>query len=654
MNDNIKKLKLITYTTIISFVYLYSRELIPIDIFYAAIHDDGWFIRGAQNIGNYGHSYSQFTLIKGPAYVVFLAITALSGVSLQITTAILHVFAAYLFSYNTSKLIKNQYIFYILFIIALIIQYPLQRVVRDEFSEAVLLIALSIMIGLFIEKNKKYFLKTGIIGILCGIVVITREDGFLTVLPLMLTPLFFLFDKRLSKKLLIIILLIEFFMMISVIQINKFINYSIHGSYVGVELVDSDYVGALNSIYRIRENPIQEYLEVTDENLNSLYSISPTLRHLKVYLDETGWRGQSCQFELSTCGKLGTGYFMWALRDAMAENGFYKTPSTAKEAYRNISVEIDDACLLKKIKCANKYLSNLPNFELLKITSFIYRIKKAIFVSLKIPRLSLGVSRVTSEQEKAAAYYLNISNYLFKPENINYYQVTGWYWNPKEPTDWLDISLIQGDKITPVPKVSRIRSDDIAVHFGNSFAKNQRFQIYLPCHEEDCNLKINRKNLDAVSNLKSDKEYKVNDGIFHIDSIYNPKNAYINHILENKKSINIKILNYINEIYNELSLYIFIFGNIAFLLILTIALNRKILDRSVILTGSLWLLYYSKIFFLALVTSLWIPQGINHLYLYPAIVFLPLASILSISILLQYLLLTINNSNNELHKVING
>ena len=68
---------------------------LPIQIWPYAVHDDGLFMRLATNIAS-GHwlgEFNQFTLMKGPGYPLFLAVTSLSSLPLSATHALFQIVA---------------------------------------------------------------------------------------------------------------------------------------------------------------------------------------------------------------------------------------------------------------------------------------------------------------------------------------------------------------------------------------------------------------------------------------------------------------------------------------------------------------------------------------------------------------------------------
>jgi hypothetical protein len=61
-----------------------------------------------------------------------------------------------------------------------------------------------------------------------------------------------------------------------------------------------------------------------------------------------------------TSGDIAGGFFIWALRDAAALNGFYKNPKTAAERFGKIASEIEAACSDGRLRCHRRWVTYLP------------------------------------------------------------------------------------------------------------------------------------------------------------------------------------------------------------------------------------------------------------------------------------------------------
>lgn len=620
------------------FLYLKLRSFVPLDVMSTAGYDDAWFMHAASQLLQFKWfgAYDHATLIKGPMYPFFLVLTSISGISLQTTTAIFHLIAACLLIYTLSPYIKSFFVKYLFFILTLFIQFPIQRVIRDEFSLSILIIVISLSVLVFLEEriNKKKILAS-FLGLLLSVFVLTREDGFISFAP----PLIFLYvlsilllPSKIKER--TVSLIIVFAIVFTSINAYKLVNFFEYRSYVGVELLDKDYQNALNAIYRVREGPSQKYVEVTNTNLDAIYKISPTLNELSPFINNAAWKAYGCSIDSSTCGQTGTGYFMWSLREAVSRSGYYSNPSNAKIIYRKISSEINEACKVKKIRCEDSFLSKIPGFDMFNFSEFAQTFYQGILASRKVNNLETIGTSPSNDRDLDYSDLLNITYMSQKEKSFYLYRLTGWFYDEKNPTNWFNVSVESEKNKNIYADVERKASEDIKYHFNEPLAANQRYNIFIPCFEGSCSLSVN--NLKISDNLKSFTagQYIAN-GIFHVDEVKNlveNRMSSVKTIQSNKTKL---IFNNLASFYNSISSYILSVGIFSLLLLLVMSFVYKSLTKEIILCLFIWATYFWKIFFLSAIQFFWLPSGLNFLYLYPSIVLLPIASFFSLLTLIN-------------------
>lgn len=639
-------------------LYIWHSISLPYGIMFRAPHDDGWFMHRAMNLlhGDWFGPYNQMALIKGPVYPVFLALTSAMGVSLQFSTAFMHLMAACTVTYSLSEYLKSFLSKYAILILLLISQFPVQRVIRDEFSLILLLLIFSLTVIVFFnEKTTNKNIFSALLGVLLGLFMLTREDGGLTAIPILLCAVFLSLIKGYSKESLkktVSCMSILIFLTILTNVLYKSANYLKYDSYVGAELIDPDYSDALSAIYSVREGEPQRHVEVTNANLEAIYQISPTFRSLEAIIEATSWRDSGCAIDKSTCGQLGTGYFMWALRDVMSIQGYYATPETAKINYRKITSEIRAACEVGKIKCANKYFSKIPGYELFDFEEFIKVIITGIKTTLYLPRASNEAFRKGVEGSEKAAEFLNISHYILPEPKWIFYKVNGWYYDKTNPNSWFDAKITSAEQSSSpsvdTPNIKSINekskltteavylvrqpSPDIANAFHDNKATMQRFEFYAPCTGRYCILSVNKEVIGGLHDGIESK-YHTAGGIFYIDTISDVSKQYLNKTIANQKASSTNRYNFIAKYYNRCTKALFVCGIVSTFILILLGLKKRRFETPVLIIIVLWFIYFWRIIFLSLVTFFWIPNGINYLYLYPSIVILPIASFMSIYIL---------------------
>jgi len=644
------------FLVITGMLYIWIMSALPYGIMLGAGHDDGWFIRRAMDIlhGDWFGPYNQMTLIKGPVYPLFLSLTSVLGVSLQFSTAFCHLITTYLVIYSLSEYLKSFFSKYIVLVLLLISQFPLQRVIRDEVSLILLLLIISLTVIVFFNEKARYKnIISAFLGVLIGLMMLTREDGGLTSIPVIMFAIILSLMKFYARNNFKKIMISVSILIIFTIAVNvsyKLVNYLKYNSYVGVELLDSDYNDTLSAIYSVRESPIQRHVEVTNDNIDAIYRISPTFRSLESLIRLSAeWRESGCLLDKSTCGQFGVGYFMWMLRDVMYLKGYYSSPETAKINYRQITAEIRMACEAGKIKCANKYLSKIPAYELFNFKELIAIINNGIKASLHIPKYNIVIFNADNDGSEAPAKLLNISNYILPESNEIFYEIKGWYYDKTSSNSWFNVKVSNAgntsDILDKAPSnktvavmedltmgalfLERQPSPDIASNFHDSNAMVQRFKFYVSCVRVGCILSVNEEVIGDIRHGILSKGYNAK-GIFYVDSISGISKKYLNLTVIDQQASATNKYNLFAKLYNQCSSMLFATGIISFLTLLLIEFKRRKLDISTLIVTILWFTYFWRIIFVSLISFFWLPTGINQLYLYTSIVIMPLASFMSI------------------------
>ena len=91
-------------------------------------------------------------------------------------------------------------------------------------------------------------------------------------------------------------------------------------------------------------------------------AVSPAFASLAPYFDGPGkgWESFTCSLYPSACGEIGSGWFVWALRDAAAKSGHYSSPAEASAFYGRIADEITAACGRGALDCSPQLIAEMP------------------------------------------------------------------------------------------------------------------------------------------------------------------------------------------------------------------------------------------------------------------------------------------------------
>ena len=349
--------RLLLPALLLSFViYLIAVSSFPVTILMGQGYDDALFIRLGRNIANgqWLGPYNELTLFKAPMYPVFLAGFSLTGIPFNIAQHCIYFFAC-LYLANVISRICNSSTIEMVFLIALCCPtyYAITRVIREPLYTALILFLVGCWIDLFLlgRPNQHRLVFSAFVGVLFAVYYLTREEGIwilpsLTIIALgslaVLAPASTPMRTR-SWRLCSRLLVVALFASLTAGGIGL-LNRAFYGRFVVIEMSDADFQKAMAALQRVGAPYERPYLPLPREARQLLYAESPLFASLKSVLDpresESPWNNVACRILPSTCGDIGGGLFMWALRDAAGKVGMHETPQKAAVFYRTLASEV--------------------------------------------------------------------------------------------------------------------------------------------------------------------------------------------------------------------------------------------------------------------------------------------------------------------------
>jgi len=622
-------------------VYMIIAMQIPLTISPRAIHDDGLFLKLSKNIllGQWLGDYNNLTLAKGAGFPLVLAINAILGIPITLFLGIFYAATCYFITTFFISQKMPRFIAFSMFILILFhpAMFPF-RIIRDNFYSALTLISF-FGVAYIIFENKK--LKNSYVffsGLMVGLFLITREE-WVWIIPAVLTLILIgIYYQRKEKQTLnpifmkLSLILFIGFLIVNIISI---INFNSYGIFKDVDFKEKEFQSAvknLNSIQITHETP---FVPVPSERREILYKISPTFAELREYFEVTGkgWTEHGCKVYPDTCGEYAGGWFVWALRDAVASKGYYKNAAEASKFYKKMNEEITSACDDKKIVCKKNLIPFMPNINSEQWLNF----PKKFYRAINMAAGNYGYNLPTPPSDDAYGSLFSFKILLGNPKTTPTYDeekisgVSGWFYSPKHNWFFLNCDGSDGKKII-TPK--RLKSPDIANFFNDPNADNQRFSFSIP--NEDCFItfeakkSINSLNLKNLSKAKN-FSIKIQDEILYIDNYFAFDQQQI-------FKFPYSVLKSLYRFYKNTIPFIFIIG-FAFFFIsaLSIIFKKHTLNPLWILAASLWILVISRLFLLVLIDISSFPTLIDFVYLLPIFPILIIASFLSISDMYNYI-----------------
>ena len=347
INDKIKFIIMIVLVSIIRFV-LTSQSSIYV---FGSKYDDLLVIKRAKSIikGNWLGSYNHLTLVKGIGFEIFLVIFNFLKISFVNAQSIMYILACIYFIYAIRNLIKSKKFLLVIYVLMLFNPISLgfetfQRVYRYSIIHFQVLFVFSSYYLLYENINE----KKGILWphILLASIFLTwfrlTIESYIWIIPFVLVVTGMLIFNIIKNKkqiiLKILIVIIPIFVMFVTVYGIKIINQNKYGNFVYNEILETSFSDALKAIYSVDIHDDIQYVSVSQNKLEKLYEISPSLNSIKSVLNKrlVHWK----KYDQVRNDEIEDGWFYWALRESVEFAG-YNTAEEANNFYKNIANEID-------------------------------------------------------------------------------------------------------------------------------------------------------------------------------------------------------------------------------------------------------------------------------------------------------------------------
>ena len=416
---------------VISAAYVAFCAYTPITLVANSNLDDALFIYHAQLLsrGHWLGPFSQFTLMKGPGYSVFLALSAWSGLPSSVSEAGLNCLAIGMLAWVLWRLSGSAPTAVAIFLVTLWNPGLVSlRILRQAiYSAQTLLFLATFSLALFASHRRgRVIFWSALSGVLLGWFWLTREEG-----PWILPGIAILIcgaavrswiqsrTIRLAAIATVSMVLAFGMVLIAFRSANLFA----YGSFVGVDTQESNFIGAVDALQSVEVGELIPYVPVTAEARAKIYEVSPTFASLRDYLDPpegSPFEVPGCRSYRWTCHEIAGGWFIWALRDAAASAGYYRTPARAAAFFHAVRSEVNFACAHQRLVCHSWPIPFMPRITRAQAwsipTSFHKVLSNLLFQ--RPPLLLQGVSSGTPEPLNEYWRFLNRPIHMPVAENL--------------------------------------------------------------------------------------------------------------------------------------------------------------------------------------------------------------------------------------------
>jgi hypothetical protein len=418
------------------------------------------------------------------------------------------------------------------------------------------------------------------------------------------------------------------------------INWFVYENFVGVDFKEKNFQRALGAIDSVRSGGIKPFVSITHAARKRVDAVSPAFASLVPYFDGPGkgWETHDCALSPSTCGEIGSGWFMWALRDAASSTGHYSSPTAASAFFGQLADEISAACTSGKLECKPQLIAEMPPINWTEVVRrMLPRYIDAFqLLILRDPPRFIYMSAGTEDILAPAVRFLNYPLYT-RPAEIpvrDIYTLSGWYYKPKGA--WITAEVRTPKGAVMDAHFDRRGSPDIQQGSKDPDASDQRFSLFTRCND-DCVLQLRTPEGETLQKTlaelrKAPIDFDFGKGHFHIDSSdFQPDPEYtpspFDRLCDN-------IRNAVMIAYNWVFLPILTIGLIAFLVSTLVFWKRTIWNVCFVMALVCWGLAFERTTLLLLIDSSSFPALFAN-YLAPAYFMLVSGAVLSIAALLQ-------------------
>lgn len=333
-----------------------NEEIIALNSYF----DDLWYVLSASHWLWLANGYNYMTLIHLPIYSIYIALVHLTGIPLRIGTELTFLASGFFFVYALRKIGLSQ--LFSLVAYALIILNPasftiFNRTLAQNLYVSLLLLSSAGIILMFANiKTKKFLLYSIISGLFLALSFLTREEGvailgIIFVIALLISIPFYLItrDWKTTKQRLKIGVLVPIGIIFLFSLTIYTANYYKFGLFATSELNSSSYKKAYSALLKIKPDKIIRYISVTSDARQKAYSISPSFKELKPYLeDHSNIAFSATKSNMGIEDEMAAGWFYWTLRNAVNSAG-YKSAKEESDFYKRMANEINTAISDKKI-----------------------------------------------------------------------------------------------------------------------------------------------------------------------------------------------------------------------------------------------------------------------------------------------------------------
>jgi hypothetical protein len=328
-----------------------------------AMHDDALYLKLARSIarGEWLGAYDQMTLAKGPFYPIFIAAVFWIGLPLSVAQQLLYTAACAVCARALRPAFRP--LAFCLGVYALLLLNPMSweaptngRILRQAVYTPLGLMVFGSVVALYCRRHeplRRLAPWAVLLGVALGCFWMTREESIWIAPSVAVLLGGWVVAARPAGPAAWWRIAATLGLAVSgtaaPLLVVSTLNHRHYGWFGTVEMRARPLQDAYGAMTRVRVGPDLPFVPVTREAREAIYRVSPTAAKLRPHLEGDyglGWAGASTYATKLPAESLqiGSGWFVWALRDCATAAGEAPDAARAMAFYRKLADEINAAC----------------------------------------------------------------------------------------------------------------------------------------------------------------------------------------------------------------------------------------------------------------------------------------------------------------------
>ncbi len=355
--------------------------------FLDATFDDRLFARLANSLrdGEWLGAYDKLTLAKGPGYPAFLALTSAAGIPLRLAEQGVYLLGCWLICRMAWRLSDRRWLGSAVFAVVALNPVPwgasLARIVREDFYLGLVVLVLGLAVHTLLARGRPDVTSArlgwgALLGVTFGWFWLTREEGVWLAPALGLLALDWVVRRwrtrpetaRLRHAAMTLVVLLVPTATFAAVDLGvAAMNRRVYDVFETNEFRSREFKAAYGALSRIQHDRWQRFVPVPRDARERAYAISAAARELEPSLEGdngNGWKAVGCtSLPIEPCNDIQSGWFMWALRDAVERAQHAKAATDSQRYYARLASEVNAACDRGALQCLPPRTGFLPPFR---------------------------------------------------------------------------------------------------------------------------------------------------------------------------------------------------------------------------------------------------------------------------------------------------